>query len=159
MLEWNDSKHKRLLDQAVGSVKFLADQRDLHQIALMQWICGKFTMADSWIDESYAGAEVTVTRELWLYIKPYPSLATVTAKTRQLGPVPSTDDLIDPSCRDIAVEVVRHAEGCIIRARWAEDLIKDALKVKWPCPQWQKKQIQWADLVTQYQDHRGRAKA
>jgi hypothetical protein len=61
MLEPKGRSMRSLLSQAVGSVKFLADQRDLHQIALMQWVTGKFTLADSFLDDG-------VNHEMWLYL-------------------------------------------------------------------------------------------
>jgi hypothetical protein len=61
MLDWENNKHKNLLNQAVGSVKFLADQRDLHQIALLRWVSEDFILADQFIDGSYK-------RELWLSV-------------------------------------------------------------------------------------------
>jgi hypothetical protein len=71
-----------LLDQAVGSVKFLADQRDLHQIALCQWICGKFTLADTFTDGD-------TQHEIWLCIQNNPKLDIVIEIARAEGTVMS----------------------------------------------------------------------
>lgn len=61
MFEPND--YRQNMEQAINSVRLLASERDLWQIACVQWICGKFTLIDSWQE---AGARI----EAWYLCNP-----------------------------------------------------------------------------------------
>lgn len=105
---FEDQRTQELLNQAVGSFRRLVDQRDLHQIALMQWICGKFTLADDFMETGDR-----VTHELWLCI-------------------------IDGAGKDIAIEVVHGADGgTVMQANWCDKIISIASHARFgECVRW-----------------------
>lgn len=95
------SQSKKLLNEALLATGAIARERDLHQIALCQWIAGAFTLADSFTD-SYG-----VTRELWLFVKP---------KSHE---------------QDIAVELVRSNNGGMaMRCMWCSDLLSEGAMLR-----------------------------
>jgi hypothetical protein len=130
MTDPSPKRTRAMLSQALRSVQHLESQRNLHQIALCQWIAGRFTLADWFpdptpaeISQALKGGAVEIARhELWLWIH-------------------------DGGATDIAIEIVRGPAGLVMAAHWADDVISAGARSKT-----NNTAVRFAEVILKYRD-------